>query len=128
MMRPISQCRDGLAFCLACVERQVGMPEQVALLLADVYGMSDHESAGRLRMPLSGFARLLDVARIRMSQHAGGRCALVGIPPQDAPDADNPGAGRSSDSGELAEQPAQWKIDEDRLRSLRRELLDGLGL
>ena len=131
-MRPISECRDGLAFCLACVARQVGTTQQVALLLADVYGMSDQESAGRLQMPLSEFGRLLDRTRDQMSKRAGGRCALLGIPHADAPaersDAGYSEAAPRSDSGGGPTHPVQWEFDEDRLRELRRELLDGLGL
>lgn len=131
-MRPISECKDGLAFCLACVGRQVGMAEQVALLLADVYGISDQEAAGRLRMPLPGFGWLLDRARNRMHRHAGGQCALVGSSPAEAPDSppgvDQLGARDISESGDRPAHQIQWKVDEDRLRVLRRELLDGLGL
>jgi hypothetical protein len=132
VMRPISECRDGLAFCVACVERQAGIAEQIALLLADVYGMSDQESAGRLQIPLAGFGRILGEARNRMNRYAGGRCALVGISPGDAPDgpatAGAPGAEPSTDSEAKRAEPVRWTVDEERSRALRRELLSGLGL
>jgi hypothetical protein len=108
------------------------MTEQVALLLADVYGMSNQESSERLQMPLSGYGRLLDQARNRMHQCAGGACALVGTSPSDAPDGtpdtDNPGDAAFPDTEAIPMQPIQWKVDEDRLRTLRRELLNGLSL
>jgi hypothetical protein len=107
------------------------MAEQVALLLADVYGMSDQESAGRLQMPLSGFGSLLDCARNRMIRYAGGRCALVGNSSANAPagtgDADQLGAAPLPDSAGRPAKQIQWKVDEDRLPALRRELMKGLG-
>lgn len=132
LMRPISECKDGLAFCLACVERQVGLREQVALLLADVYGMSDQESAGHMEMSLSGFEGLLDHTRNRMNQHAGSRCALVGTSPSSAPagtpEADFVRAAPSPISGRGPDQSIRWQVDDDKMRALRRELLKGLDL
>ena len=107
------------------------MTGQVALILADVYGMSDQESAGRLEMPVLRFEQLLDRTRKRMHERAGGRCALVGNPPADAPD-DAPGTDNLEVAPLEAEQPhaqpIQWKVDENRLRMLRRLLLNQLGL
>ena len=105
-----------MAFCMSCVERHTGLAEQVALLLADVYGMSDEMSAGKLHLPLAGFRRILCDARKRMNHYAGGRCTLAGISPEDAPES-TPSA---------PEPPIRWNVDEDRLLALRRELLKGL--
>ena len=108
------------------------MTGQVALILADVYGMSDQESAGRLEMPVLRFEQLLDRTRNRMHQRAGGRCALVGNPPADAPDdapgTDNPEAAPFPEAEQPQAEPIEWKVDENRLRMLRRLLLNQLGL
>ena len=108
------------------------MTEQVALLLADVYGMSDQESAGHLQTSPGGFVRLLVRARNRMHRCAGGRCALVGSSPADAPsgtpDEADPEAPFAKDSEGAPAQPIGGEFDEDKLRTLRRELLNGLGL
>jgi len=72
------QQRERLRCWLDCVSRRLSLNEQLAVLLTDVYGYRDEESAAELGLPLPSFKLLLHRARTRLHAISGGSCALVG--------------------------------------------------
>ena len=115
--------------CLECMEERLRLAEEAAVLLADVHGFSDMESAERMRMTSAGFKFLLHRARGRLhgaaSRSTGTLCPLVsktgvhGACPVRARKAGvRVRRGGARPSG----------LDEAALRVLRRELVDALGV
>jgi RNA polymerase sigma-70 factor, ECF subfamily len=71
------QQRERLSRWVDCMNRNLPLEEQVAVLLADVYGHWDRDSAAELGLSLPSFKLLLHRARTRLNSIAGGRCGLV---------------------------------------------------
>ena len=71
------ECRARLRTWLDCITQRLRLEEQVAVLLADVYGHRDKDSAAVLRMSTPSFKLLLHGARTRLQEIAGGECILV---------------------------------------------------
>ncbi|MBP7148269.1 MAG: hypothetical protein KBD01_12025 [Acidobacteria bacterium] len=69
-------CRERVNDWLECIARRLRLDEQVAVLLADVYGYRDRESSEMLRMTLPCFKLMLHGARACLRAEAG--CTLVG--------------------------------------------------
>jgi DNA-directed RNA polymerase specialized sigma24 family protein len=69
-------CRRRVTDWLACMRRNLAMHEQVALLLADLHGYRDLDSARLLGMSLPSFKLMLHRARARICV-AGGKCPLL---------------------------------------------------
>jgi hypothetical protein len=65
---------ERLSCMLGCVIGRLFPEEQVAVLLADLHGHRDKDSAAVLRMSLPSFKLLLHGARARMHEIAGGTC------------------------------------------------------
>lgn len=130
-VQTICECRERMLHCLACFEQQVGLPEQVALMLADMHGWRDRDSAKRMQLPLPAFKWLLYRARSRIHQFAGGACPLVSKTGITAPCAAAPGqnvAGKRSLGEPRLPSPASHRFglsDED-LHALRRSLVRDL--
>jgi RNA polymerase sigma-70 factor (ECF subfamily) len=68
----LCQRRERLRGWLDCITDQLRLEEQVAVLLADVYGHRDKDSAAVLRMSVPCFKLLLHGARARLHEIAGG--------------------------------------------------------
>jgi RNA polymerase sigma-70 factor (ECF subfamily) len=60
-----SECRERLACLARCVTRRLRLEQQVAVLLADVHGHRDKDSAAALHMSVPCFKLLLHGARAR---------------------------------------------------------------
>jgi RNA polymerase sigma factor (sigma-70 family) len=71
------ECRQKLGTWVSCITRRLRLEEQVAVLLADVYGHRDRDSAAELGLSLPSFKLLLHRARARLNTVAGGSCGLV---------------------------------------------------
>jgi RNA polymerase sigma-70 factor (ECF subfamily) len=134
------ECRRKLGSWLDCITQRLRLEEQVAVLLADVYGHRDKDSAELLRMSVPSFKLLLHGARSRLREVAGGDCALVGP----ARSADEPGdrsgcahaGGNGGLPGPSAGPPvpgaayrvaAICRLGASKLLSLRARLLEGVN-
>ena len=73
----ICDCRSRMSGWLDCITRTLRLEEQVAVLLADIYGYRDRESAAELRMSVPSFKLLLHGARGRLHKFADDRCTVV---------------------------------------------------
>jgi RNA polymerase sigma-70 factor (ECF subfamily) len=69
--------RDRLRCYLDCIAKMLPLEAQVAVLLADVHGNLDKDSATAMRISLPSFKLLLHQGRARLHEVAGGRCALA---------------------------------------------------
>lgn len=69
--------RARLQCYLNCIRRRLDVEEQVAVMLADIYGHRDKESANFMSLSVPSFKLLLHKARVRLQEGAGGFCALV---------------------------------------------------
>lgn len=73
----IYDARERIHCCLNCIMTLLPMAEQVAVLLSDIHGFTDKESAARMCMNVPGFKFMLHKARQRMHKVANGNCQLV---------------------------------------------------
>jgi len=121
------ESRDRLRCWLGCVSRHLQVNEQVAVLLADVYGYQDKNSAALLDISLPRFKLLLHGARVRLQRHAGGACALVGSATpnarKSAPAVSLPAG--AADGSRLAARAGR-RPTTPRLLALRAYLLEGM--
>jgi hypothetical protein len=131
-VRPIGRCREGMTVCLACLDRNLSMPEQVALLLVDVFDFGEHRAAARLRMPPARFHVLLNRSRVHLLRTAAHPCALIRDPEPPAPatwwmdPADD--LSRSENLRDRFDSTAVWcGIDDEGLHALRKDLVRRLG-
>jgi len=133
----ICQHRERLNCWVNCISRRLRLEEQVAVLLADVYGHRDKDSAAVLGMSLPSFKLLLHGARARLHAIAGGNCAFVSTPSVAA--RDDPGNGHGSqktergDGGPPSVAPTRCagltrRLGVSELLALRASLVKGLGL
>ncbi|MBI5383947.1 MAG: RNA polymerase sigma factor [Verrucomicrobia bacterium] len=76
----VCENRDRLR-CYLCITHRLHPAEQVAVLLADVHGHRDRDSAAMLEVSVPTFKLLLHQARARLKQIAGGCCSLVSEKP-----------------------------------------------
>ena len=76
-VRVVCESRERLRCWLDCVTHRLRLEQQIAVLLADIYGYRDRDSAVVLSMSLPCFKLLLHGARARLHEVAGGSCALV---------------------------------------------------
>jgi RNA polymerase sigma-70 factor (ECF subfamily) len=127
------ECRQKLGTWLSCITRRLRLEEQVAVLLADVYGHCDKDSAELLEMSVPSFKLLLHAARARLREIAGGKCALVGDKSASerstdrhacAIDCGHDGPRATQHSYRLA---ATRRLGVSRLLSLRARLLKGMS-
>jgi RNA polymerase sigma-70 factor (ECF subfamily) len=70
------QHRQRLSCWLECISHRLSLEQQLAVLLSDVYGHLDRDSAACLGLSLPSFKLVLHRARGRLNAVAGGRCAL----------------------------------------------------
>ncbi len=76
-VRVVCECRALVSGWLDCLNQRLRLEEQVAVLMADIYGHRDEDSAAVLRMRLPSFKLLLHGARGRLHGVVGGRCTVV---------------------------------------------------
>jgi len=69
--------RDRLRCYFDCIAKSLPLEAQVAVLLADVHGNLDKDSAAAMGINLPSFKLLLHQGRARLHEVAGGRCALA---------------------------------------------------
>ncbi len=100
----ICECRARLGSWMECLTLRLPLEEQVAVLLADVHGYRDRESAAALGISLPSFKRLLHRARGRLRTIAGGRCVLLenGPAAQEAADPVTADHGRAGENAACA--------------------------
>jgi len=72
----IEECRERLRAVLDCIARSIRLEQQVAVLLADLYGQPDKDSASVLHMTLPCFKLLLHEARARLRERGAAACML----------------------------------------------------
>ena len=125
--------RERMSCLQGCLTQRLPVEEQVAVLLADLHGHRDKESAGIVGMSLPSFKLLLHGARARLQETAGGSCLLVGKTTGTA--CERPANGRQYRGCEPVrnEAPARragvvCPLGREKLLALRRRLLDGLKL
>jgi len=73
----VCECRERLGFWLTCITLRLRLEEQVAVLLADLHGYRDKDSAAKMSMSIPSFKLLLHGARSRLNTIAEGNCALL---------------------------------------------------
>jgi RNA polymerase sigma-70 factor (ECF subfamily) len=69
-------CRSRLACWLDCISRHLRLEEQLAVLLADMYGYADKHSAAMIGLSVPSFKLLLHRSRAHLQEHAGVACTL----------------------------------------------------
>jgi DNA-directed RNA polymerase specialized sigma24 family protein len=111
--------RERLSCWVDCISRKLSLEEQVAVLLADVYGHRDKDSAAELGLSLPSFKLLLHRARARLNTVAGGSCGLV---------CNARAAGAERCRGRTSEAALHRGSRSPELLTLRGRLLRGLDL
>lgn len=96
-MHSVCDCRERVRSWVDCISRSLRLEQQVAVLLADVHGHCDKDSAAMVGTSVPSFKLLLHESRTRLHQTAGGTCTLVKEPSAAA----HPGKGiaRASTAG-----------------------------
>ena len=126
------ECRQRLGTWLDCITRRLRLEEQVAVLLADVYGHRDKDSAELLQMSVPSFKLLLHGARARLREIAGGNCALVGPPSAFEVSTDRHGCAIARSRGGAPGAPHTYRVAAigrrgvSKLLALRARLLEGM--
>jgi RNA polymerase sigma factor (sigma-70 family) len=127
-VQSICQARERIRHCLDCLALRLSLRQQVAVLLADVHGAGDSESAARMGMSAASFKSLLRKARRRLHAAAGHPCPLVaksGVEqacPCSARDADERVGAAPVDGSR------RTGLGDPPLAALRRELAEALGV
>jgi RNA polymerase sigma-70 factor, ECF subfamily len=62
---------------LTCISQRLCLSEEVAILLAEVYGHADKVSAASMNLSVPSFKLLLHKARTNLQEAAGGNCSLA---------------------------------------------------
>ncbi len=86
-VREVCDARERIEYCLACITTHCPVAQQVAVLLAEIYGVTDKDGARILRKPVSAFKHLLHDARTKLRGSCCKECVLVsktGVPPEGA--------------------------------------------
>jgi len=73
----IFDIREHISFCLACVARTLDHEEQAALLLRELFGFNNQESARILEVSEPILRHRLASARLTMARHFDGLCQLI---------------------------------------------------
>lgn len=69
--------REHIAFCFTCVARSLPPEQQAALVLREVFQLSNREAADALGLSESVLRHHLSAARSEMERHFDGLCVLV---------------------------------------------------
>ena len=71
------EIREHIAFCLTCIMKTLPLEQQLAVMLADIYGFTAIEGAEIVGVTLGVFKHLLHDARLTMERVFEHRCALI---------------------------------------------------
>lgn len=71
------EIREHIDFCLTCIMKTLPLEQQLAVLLADIYGFTAGEGAEIVAVSLGVFKHLLHDARATMQRVFDHRCALI---------------------------------------------------
>jgi RNA polymerase sigma-70 factor (ECF subfamily) len=71
------EIREHVDFCLTCIMKTLPLEQQLAVMLADIYGFTAAEGAEVLGISLGVFKHLLHDARTTMERVFEHRCALI---------------------------------------------------
>ena len=72
------EIREHIDFCLTCIMKTLPLEQQLAVMLADIYGFTAAEGAEIVGVTLGVFKHLLHDARVTMERVFENRCALIG--------------------------------------------------
>jgi len=130
-----SECEahERIQCCMDCIRTLMPPVEQVTVLLSDVYGFTDKESAARLRINVSAFKFMLHKARSRLHAAAadekpGNECPLVN---KTGVESACPGCAHHNEGmryGSRNGENQRSGLDDTALHALQQELLDALHL
>lgn len=70
--------REHIDFCLTCIMKTLPLEQQLAVMLAEIYGFTAAEGAEIIRVTLGVFKHLLHDARRTLERVFEHRCALIG--------------------------------------------------
>ncbi len=87
-VREVCDARERIEYCLACITTHCPVAQQVAVLLAEIYGVTDKDGARILRKPVSAFKHLLHDARSKLRGSCCKECVLIsktGVPLESTP-------------------------------------------
>ncbi|MCX6925384.1 MAG: RNA polymerase sigma factor [Verrucomicrobia bacterium] len=76
-VQSLCDSRERLRCWVSCISQRLRLEQQIALLLADVHGYRDKESAAELGVTVPCFKLLLHGARADLREIAGNGCGLV---------------------------------------------------
>lgn len=71
------EIREHIDFCLTCIMKTLPLEQQLAVMLADIYGFTAAEGAEIVGVTLGVFKHLLHDARLTMERVFDHRCALI---------------------------------------------------
>jgi RNA polymerase sigma-70 factor (ECF subfamily) len=71
------EMREHIDFCLTCILKTLPLEEQLAVMLAEIYGFTAAESAGIIGVTVGVFKHRLHDARVTMERVFEQRCALI---------------------------------------------------
>lgn len=71
------EMREHIDFCLTCIMKTLPLEQQLAVMLADIYGFTAAEGAEIVGVTLGVFKHLLHDARVTMERVFEHRCALI---------------------------------------------------
>lgn len=71
------EIREHVDFCLTCIMKTLPLEQQLAVMLADIYGFTAAEGAEVVGVTLGVFKHLLHDARVTMERVFEHRCALI---------------------------------------------------
>jgi RNA polymerase sigma-70 factor (ECF subfamily) len=71
------EIREHIDFCLTCIMKSLPLEQQLAVMLADLYGFTAAEGAEIIGVTLGVFKHLLHDARVTLERVFEHRCALI---------------------------------------------------
>jgi len=130
-----SECEahERIQCCMDCIRTLMPPVEQITVLLSDVYGFTDKESANRLRMSVSAFKFMLHKARARLhaaaaDEQPGNECPLVN---KTGVQSACPGCAHPTEGLRQGGRNVEYQrsgLDDSALAALQQELLDALDI
>lgn len=73
----ILDMREQIDHCLACIAQNLSVEEEVAVILSDIYSMTDRESSKLVEKSVATFKHLLHEGRVTLNLISRDTCALV---------------------------------------------------
>lgn len=71
------EIREHIDFCLTCIMKTLPLEQQIAVMLADIYGFTATEGGEIVGVTLGVFKHLLHDARVTLERVFEHRCALI---------------------------------------------------